>query len=33
VRAKEIAQILKDWLEKGQFLLGNPGEMIPTVNQ
>ena len=33
VRAKEIAQTLKEWIEKGQFLLGNPGEMIPTVGQ
>ena len=31
VRAKEIAQTLKEWIEKGQFLLGDPGEMIPTV--
>ena len=33
VRAKEIAEILKTWIEKGKFQLGNPQEMIPTVDQ
>jgi uncharacterized protein (DUF39 family) len=31
VRAKEIANILKDWIQKGTFLLGEPQHMIPSV--
>jgi len=31
VRAKEIAEILKDWIEKGEFMLGEPQNMIPSV--
>ncbi|MBU0735653.1 MAG: homocysteine biosynthesis protein [Proteobacteria bacterium] len=31
VRALEIANILKDWIEKGEFLLTQPQEMLPTV--
>jgi len=31
VRAKEIANILKDWILKGEFLLGEPQHMVPTV--
>ncbi|MHC1727085.1 MAG: homocysteine biosynthesis protein [Syntrophobacteraceae bacterium] len=31
VRAKEIAGILKEWIEKGEFLLGEPQQMLPTV--
>lgn len=31
VRAVEIAQILKGWIEKGEFLLTNPQEMLPTA--
>ncbi|MDR3570098.1 MAG: homocysteine biosynthesis protein [Syntrophobacteraceae bacterium] len=31
VRAKEIAQILKNWIEKGEFVLGEPQNMLPTV--
>ena len=31
VRAKEIAQTLKTWIEKGGFLLGEPQNMLPTV--
>jgi uncharacterized protein (DUF39 family) len=31
VRAKEIAEILKSWIEKGEFLLGEPQSMIPSV--
>jgi uncharacterized protein (DUF39 family) len=31
VRAKEIAEILKSWIEKGDFLLGEPQNMLPTV--
>jgi uncharacterized protein (DUF39 family) len=31
VRAKEIAEILKSWIEKGEFMLGEPQNMIPSV--
>lgn len=31
VRALEIAQTLKGWIEKGEFLLTEPQEMLPTV--
>ena len=31
VRAKEIANILKDWIQKGTFLLGEPQHLIPSV--
>ncbi len=31
VRAKEIAEILKNWIEKGEFMLGEPQNMIPSV--
>ncbi len=31
VRAREIAGILKGWIERGEFLLSEPQEMIPTV--
>lgn len=31
VRALEIANILKEWIEKGEFLLTQPQEMLPTV--
>ena len=30
VRALEIARILKDWIEKGGFLLSEPQELLPT---
>ncbi|MBM4273528.1 MAG: hypothetical protein FJ134_03575 [Deltaproteobacteria bacterium] len=30
VRAREIARILKDWIAQGQFLLGEPVELLPT---
>ena len=33
VRALEIAHILKDWIEKGKFLLTEPQEMLPTVDR
>jgi uncharacterized protein (DUF39 family) len=29
VRAREIAQTQKDWIKKGQFLLGEPVELLP----
>jgi uncharacterized protein (DUF39 family) len=31
VKALEIAQTLKGWIEKGDFLLSEPQEMLPTV--
>jgi uncharacterized protein (DUF39 family) len=31
VRSLEIANILKEWIEKGEFLLTEPQEMLPTV--
>lgn len=31
IRAKEIAGILKEWIEKGEFLLGEPQQMLPSV--
>ncbi|MGC9193944.1 MAG: homocysteine biosynthesis protein [Syntrophobacteraceae bacterium] len=31
VRAKEIAEVLKNWIEKGDFLLGEPQNMLPSV--
>ncbi len=31
LRAKEIAEILKSWIEKGEFLLGEPQKMLPSV--
>jgi uncharacterized protein (DUF39 family) len=31
VRAKEIAEILRNWIEKGEFMLGEPQNMIPSV--
>ena len=33
VRALEIARILKGWIEKGEFLLTEPQEMLPTVER
>ena len=33
VRALEIATILKDWIQKGEFLLTHPQEMLPTVKR
>ena len=31
VRAKEIANLLKDWIQKGDFLLGEPQHLLPSV--
>ena len=31
VRAKEIAECLKSWIDKGEFILGEPQKMIPSV--
>lgn len=33
VRAKEIADILKDWIQSGSFLLGEPQHFFPTVRR
>ncbi len=30
VRAREIAEILKEWIEKGDFQLGQPQELLPS---
>jgi uncharacterized protein (DUF39 family) len=30
-RAKEIAGLLKDWIQKGEFLLGEPQHPLPTA--
>lgn len=32
VRAQEIANILKDWIQKGEFLLGEPQHLLPTAS-
>jgi len=31
-KAREIANILKVWIEKGEFLLGEPQQFLPTVS-
>ena len=31
VRAREIAETLKKWIQKGQFTLGEPQELLPSV--
>lgn len=33
VRAKEIAEILKKWIENGEFILGEPQQMLPSVSR
>lgn len=33
VRAKEIANILREWIQKGEFELGEPQKMLPTVSR
>lgn len=30
-KARQIAQTLKDWIQQGEFLLGQPVEMFPSV--
>ena len=30
-KAKEIALTLKEWIDKGEFLLGEPQQLIPTA--
>nr|MDO8115135.1 homocysteine biosynthesis protein [Candidatus Sigynarchaeota archaeon] len=32
-KAKEISEILKDWIKKGDFLLGKPVELISTATK
>ncbi|MCF8146561.1 MAG: homocysteine biosynthesis protein [Deltaproteobacteria bacterium] len=32
IRALEIATLLKEWIEKGEFLLTHPQEMLPSVS-
>lgn len=31
-KAKKIAEILKEWIQKGEFLLGEPQQLLPSVN-
>jgi len=31
-KAKKIAEILKDWIQKGKFLLGEPQQGLPSVS-
>jgi uncharacterized protein (DUF39 family) len=31
-KAREIAVILKEWIERGDFLLGEPQMLLPAVN-
>ncbi|MFZ5452404.1 MAG: homocysteine biosynthesis protein [Thermodesulfobacteriota bacterium] len=33
VRAREVARILKEWIEQGQFLLGEPVELLPGSDE
>jgi len=33
VRAREVAQLLKEWIEKGQFLLGEPVDLLPGSDE
>ncbi len=30
-KAKQIAEILKEWIRKGEFLLGEPQQLLPSV--
>jgi len=31
-RARQIANILKEWIQKGEFLLGEPVQLLPSVD-
>jgi uncharacterized protein (DUF39 family) len=31
-KAKKIAEILKEWIQKGEFLLGEPQQQLSSVN-
>ena len=33
MKALQIARIMKDWIEKGEFYLSEPQEMMPTVDR
>jgi L-aspartate semialdehyde sulfurtransferase len=33
LRAKEIAEILKKWIEEGSFLLGEPQHLLPSIDE
>ena len=33
VRAREVANLLKQWITEGKFLLGEPVELLPTVEE
>ncbi|MDD2901125.1 MAG: homocysteine biosynthesis protein [Syntrophales bacterium] len=33
VRAREVAQILKEWITQGQFLLGEPVDLLPGSDE
>ncbi len=32
LKARKIAEILKEWIQKGEFLLGDPQQMLPSVS-
>ncbi|MBM4332161.1 MAG: hypothetical protein FJ117_13230 [Deltaproteobacteria bacterium] len=32
-KAKKISEILKDWIQKREFLLGEPQQLLPSVSQ
>lgn len=32
-KAREIANILKEWIERGDFMLGEPQQLLPTVRR
>jgi uncharacterized protein (DUF39 family) len=31
-KAKKIAEILKEWIKRGEFFLGEPQQLLPSVN-
>jgi uncharacterized protein (DUF39 family) len=33
VRAREVANLLKEWITTGRFLLGEPVELLPSVDE
>jgi uncharacterized protein (DUF39 family) len=33
VRAREIAETLKEWISEGRFVLGEPQKLLPTENK
>jgi uncharacterized protein (DUF39 family) len=33
LKALEIAAILKEWIERGDFLLGEPQQLLPSVSE